>query len=170
MKPLHHPYFVSFIIYFNHNQDFFECHEVLEAYWKDIPNRTKEHPLTAYILLSTGLYHWRRENYIGALRTLRKASIKMDQMLEHHPHFTKGIDFNSLYDYLQNSIQSIEARQPFIAFSIPITSVTLQQRVIEQAPDLKLLPINSDEIIHKHLLRNRSEMIRLRNEKKKGRR
>ena len=34
MHPYHHPLFVNFIVYFNSNQDYFECHEVLEEYWK----------------------------------------------------------------------------------------------------------------------------------------
>ena len=37
MKPLYNPLFVKFIVYFNENQDFFECHEVLEEYWKEFP-------------------------------------------------------------------------------------------------------------------------------------
>ena len=62
MHPYHHPLFVNFIVYFNSNQDYFECHEVLEEYWKSIPDSDKDHPLTAYILLATGMYHWRRGN------------------------------------------------------------------------------------------------------------
>ena len=52
MHPHQHPLFVNFIVYFNENQDYFECHEVLEEYWKSLPDGcTKDHPLTAYILL-----------------------------------------------------------------------------------------------------------------------
>ena len=74
MKPLYNPLFVKFIVYFNENQDFFECHEVLEEYWKLSPDRTKEHPLVGYILLSTAMYHWRRGNTTGADRTIKKAN------------------------------------------------------------------------------------------------
>ena len=41
MKPLHNPFFVKFIVYFNKNQDFFECHEVLEDYWKSLPGEQR---------------------------------------------------------------------------------------------------------------------------------
>ena len=72
MHPYHHPLFVNFIVYFNENQDYFECHEVLEEYWKSLPDGGKEHPLTAYILLATGMYHWRRGNTTGQSAPSRK--------------------------------------------------------------------------------------------------
>lgn len=169
MKPLIHPSFVKFIVYFNDNQDFFECHEVLEDYWNEIPDRTKEHPLTAYILLATGLYHWRRENFPGALRTLKKSARKMAQMEERFPAFTEGIHFPNLNHHLQNSILSIEARQPFTSFKIELTDQALQTAARVTNQSMHLLPVGSDIIIHKHLLRDRSEVIRLRDEKRRSR-
>ncbi|MDS9470784.1 DUF309 domain-containing protein [Sporosarcina pasteurii] len=170
MKPLYHPYFVKFIVYFNKNQDFFECHEVLEEYWNTFPGRTKEHPLTGYILLSTGLYHWRRGNRIGALRTLKKAKDKFNIISERYIDYTEGIDFPSLYSHVKKSIDEIEREQPFASFSISVTSPKLHALVEAEEPLMKLLPLESDAIIHKHILRDRTEIIRLRNEKKKGRR
>lgn len=170
MNPLFHPYFVKFIVYFNKNQDFFECHEVLEEYWNTFPNRTKEHPLTSYILLATGLYHWRRGNMIGALRTLMKAKKKMTTLFEASSEYTIGIDFPELQHNLNESIESIENGDSFKAYQITITSQLLQKDVIEKESQMKLLPFGSDAIIHKHILRDRSEIIRLRDEKKKGRR
>ena len=68
-----HPLFVQFIVYFNENQDYFECHEVLEELWKKKEPLDKDHWLVALILLSTGLYHWRRGNRKGAEKTLQNA-------------------------------------------------------------------------------------------------
>lgn len=167
MKPLNHQYFVKFIVYFNQNQDFFECHEVLEDYWNEIPNRTKEHPLTAYILLATGLYHWRRKNHSGALRTLKKASRKMREMPLQYPLFTEGIDFQTLFENVQNAIRSIERDELFTPFSIHITSPELEALVETTEPLMDLLPKNSEMLIHKHRLRDRSDIIQMRDEKKK---
>lgn len=83
--------------------------------------------------------------------------------------FTKGIDFTTLYARLQNSIQSVEEGQPFVSFPIIVTSSNLQKKINQQRAKLILLPKNSDLVIHKHLRRDRTEIIRLRNEKKKGR-
>ena len=104
MQPLNNPLFLKFIVYFNENQDYFECHEVLEEYWKSIPGRTKDHPLTAYILLSTGLYHFRRDNTAGAIRTLRKAYAKLMTQVVDFPDFTKGLDFNRLCADVEQTI------------------------------------------------------------------
>ena len=169
MKPLHNPLFIKFIVYFNENQDFFECHEVLEEYWKSIPNVTKDHPLTGYILLSTGMYHWRRGNTIGALRTLKKAIERMTKLVEAYPEFSDGINFDELCGNVNQSIKHIEAGQAFLPFQIEITSSIILSLTLEIAPSMKLLPFGSDSIIHKHIMRDRSDIIRERNEKKKGR-
>lgn len=169
MTPLTHPLFVKFIIYFNDNQDFFECHEVLEDYWNSFPVRTKEHPLIGYILLATGMYHWRRGNTTGALRTLKKAQRRMATMQKTTPAFTEGIDFNHLVRKTDETLQFIKNHKPFRPFLIKIQSTEIQQHIEQIIPTLELLPPESDAIIHKHLLRDRTEVIKLRDEKKKGR-
>ncbi|MGM9921065.1 MAG: DUF309 domain-containing protein [Bhargavaea sp.] len=73
MIPLRHPLFIKFIVYFNENQDYFECHEVLEDYWNLIAPRNRTHPLVGYIQASVALYHWRRGNFRGAAKLLTKA-------------------------------------------------------------------------------------------------
>ncbi|RKJ17377.1 DUF309 domain-containing protein, partial [Butyricicoccus sp. 1XD8-22] len=60
MHSLFHPLFVQYFTYFNGNKDYFECHEVLEEYWKILAPGDKKHPLVGYIQLATGMYHWRR--------------------------------------------------------------------------------------------------------------
>ena len=169
MKPLHNPHFIEFIVYFNKNQDFFECHEVLEEYWKSLPDGTKDHPLTGYILLSTGMYHWRRGNKIGGLRTLKKAKVKFDATQETFPDFMDGIDFNNMCHKLKQAILNIENNQPFTSFSIVVTSETIISLVNETESQIELLPFGSDAVIHKHMLRDRSSILRKREEKKKGR-
>lgn len=169
MKPLHHPFFVKFIIYFNKNQDFFECHEVLEDYWKSIPNVTKDHPLTGYILLSTGMYHWRRGNTIGAHRTLEKAIERMTRLAEEYPGFSDGINFDELCENVNQAIEHIETGQSFASFPIEVTSPAIAALITKITPSMELLPFESDTVIHKHMLRDRSDIIRIRDEKKKGR-
>lgn len=158
MNPLHHPYFVKFIVYFNENQDFFECHEVLEDYWKSIPHRTKEHPLATYILLATSLYHWRRGNTVGALRSLEKAFVRFKTMVATYPNFTQDINFDQLVHDIEHSISLIKDEQPFSSFSLEINSSALNLKVLEMTKSLELLPFGSDAVIHKHMLRYRSDI------------
>ncbi|MBB4823810.1 putative metal-dependent hydrolase [Sporosarcina luteola] len=166
MHPYHHPLFNHFIVYFNRNQDYFECHEVLEEYWKSIPGAGKRHPLTAFILLATGLYHWRRKNLNGAIRTLVKAE---KQFSEFQPLYRQEIDYEQLVRDLKTAIQSVESNKPFSPFQIGFQSDSLFASVQKAADQLELLPPGSDAIIHKHMLRDRTDILRSRQKKKRSR-
>lgn len=166
MHPYHHPLFIHFIVYFNRNQDYFECHEVLEEYWKSIPRADKEHPLTAFILLATGLYHWRRGNFKGAIRTLVKAE---KRMLAFPPLFRQEIDFEQLSHDLKQTIEAVRAEKPFSAFPLLLYSGTLHTSATKAASQLDLLPAGSNAIIHKHMLRDRTDILISRQKKKRGR-
>ncbi|GEN85002.1 hypothetical protein SLU01_33140 [Sporosarcina luteola] len=168
MEPYKHPLFLKFIVYFNRNQDYFECHEVLEEYWKSIPNYSKEHPLTAYILLATGLYHWRRSNFNGAYRTLLKAERRFLDFPKFHEAFTHGIDYVRLLDNTNQAVEKVKKAEPFSSFQLSLNSDELNALVDETAASMHLLPLNSDTVIHKHMLRDRNDILAER-EKKKGR-
>ena len=168
MHPYHHPLFCKFIVYFNENQDYFECHEVLEDYWKSIPGYTKEHPLTAFILLATGMYHWRRENHSGAYRTMLKAERRMLDFASHGELYIEEIDFQLLLQDIHQALENVKIGHSFVPFKIAVSSKTLKCLVENSPGQLELLPANSDAVIHKHMLRDRSDILAER-EKKKGR-
>jgi uncharacterized protein len=163
MHPYQHPLFVNFIVYFNENQDYFECHEVLEEYWKSLPNGNKEHPLTAYILLATGMYHWRRGNATGAIRTIRKAMNKFQAFGTQHPSYTQEINMHCLIRDVKNVVNRLENELPFESFPIVVSSHTLTALVAQMVSSMKLLPFGSDAVIHKHMLRDRSDIPIKRN-------
>lgn len=162
MQMLQNPLFVKFIVYFNENQDYFECHEVLEEYWKSLSDSTKDHLLTAYILLSTGMYHFRRGNNIGARKTLQKAYTKMMTHSENFPDFIDGIDFNHLCNNLEHTINRLDENKPFKSFQIQINSQDLELLTNTMKHSIDLLPLGSEEVIHKHMLRDRSDILRIR--------
>lgn len=164
MHPLFHPLFVQFIIYFNDHQDYFECHEVLEEYWKEIAPKDKTHPLTASILLSTGMYHWRRGNSSGARRSMTKAYERY--LANNKSVFIEGINFSELLQNIKTSIDSIDKKQSFQSFKIQIDSPDLL-RAIEQHPTVTAL--TGDQLIHKHMLRDRTEILNAREEKRRNR-
>lgn len=164
MHPLFHPLFLQFILYFNEQQDYFECHEVLEEYWKNVAPNDKSHALTAWILLSTGMYHWRRGNFIGAERSLLNAQKRFDL----HPEsvFYQGIQIDELLTKLKNSIELIKKKKEFKPFTISIISDDLKQHVQNQQMPIPLL---GEELIHKHMRRDRSEILKAREEKRRNR-
>jgi hypothetical protein len=166
MHPLIHPSFIDFCAYFNGNQDYFECHEVLEDYWKTIAPGNKAHPLVGYIQMATGLYHWRRNNWEGASRIMRKAYEKFLSN-PNHPFFDY-IDFRQLCNDCLKTIAAIENKQPFQPFSIKVTNTVLEERINEKIESLPVL--STKYLLHKHMLRDRSDILRKREEKRNGRR
>lgn len=168
MHPYFHPLFVEFLVYFNDNQDYFEGHEVLEEYWKSIPGYSKSHPLTAYILLSTGMYHWRRGNLDGAFKTISKALHRFSTLPPVYDEYKTIVDFEELISNIAISKSELSNGRPFCEFKIIFHSQELKDTVSRTKQNLNLLTAGSNDVIHKHMLRDRSDILKLRDEKKKS--
>ncbi|MFJ7952421.1 DUF309 domain-containing protein [Lysinibacillus sp. NPDC096418] len=167
MHPQHHTLFIDYCAYFNGNEDFFECHEVLEEYWKDIAPGDKNHPLVGLVQLATGLYHWRRGNQIGATRILQKALKNFEFNKE--SVFYEFLDFETLLIQTKRAIECSKDNGEFYAFKFPITQ-ELQPLVTAR---INTLPTTDNEyLLHKHMLRDRSHILaeRLENKQRKSRR
>uniref|UniRef100_UPI0036208FFA DUF309 domain-containing protein n=1 Tax=Ureibacillus sp. GCM10028918 TaxID=3273429 RepID=UPI0036208FFA len=162
MHPLFHPLYVDFCTYFNGNQDYFECHEVLEEYWKSRAPGEKAHPLVGYVQLATGMYHWRRNNFIGAMKILNKA-YKNFTMNQSSPFFD-FIAFDELCKNCEISMKAIEKGEPFKAFLLELKNEKLASLVNKKIEELPSLP--KDYLLHKHMLRDRSDILEARNNRK----
>ncbi|UJF25700.1 DUF309 domain-containing protein [Planococcus sp. 107-1] len=163
MHPLHHTLFIEFIIHFNYEEDYFECHEVGEEYWKAVAPKDKTHPLTGWIQLAVGMYHWRRSNYPGALRSFIRSRVK----LTNAGVWTEGFDEQQLIDCLTHAIDAVTERKPFAPFKVAITSKELENAVSayrQQHPNAAQDPYY---LMHKHRLRDRSSIINLREQRKR---
>jgi predicted metal-dependent hydrolase len=164
MHPLFHPLFLQFVLYFNEHQDYFECHEVLEEYWKSVSPNDKSHALTAWILLSTGMYHWRRGNLMGAERSLQNAQ-KRFAMHPESEYYT-GIHMEDMLSHLKDSIEMIHVSKEFKPFTLTILSHEFKLLVQKQQMPVAL---TGEELIHKHMRRDRSEILKAREEKRRNR-
>ena len=158
MHPLFHPLYIEYCTYFNGNRDYFECHEVLEAYWKEIAPGKRNHPLVGYIQVATGMYHWRRENYNGAERMLTKA-LNIFNSCEESP-FLEKIQFNQFIEDISKSLQLIQQKCTFQPFELEITDEELKHIVKQKINELPF--VEHDFIVHKHRLRDRSAIISAR--------
>ncbi|MGG0657758.1 DUF309 domain-containing protein [Rummeliibacillus pycnus] len=165
MHPMHHPLFIQFLAYFNGNQDYFECHEVLEEYWKKVAPRDKTHPLTGWIQLATGLYHWRRENFKGAQTILIKAERTLRTAI--HDPFLEEINTSDLLQQIHLSQLKIDQHDLYECWYIDIISPTLKS-IVDQAI-LVLPPSDTYFLQNKHFLRDRSNILLEREEKRRSR-
>ncbi|KGR90390.1 hypothetical protein CD30_11940 [Ureibacillus massiliensis 4400831 = CIP 108448 = CCUG 49529] len=162
MHSLFHPLFVQYFTYFNGNKDYFECHEVLEEYWKILAPGDKKHSLVGYIQLATGMYHWRRNNQKGALKIFKKAYRNLE--LNKSSIFVQCIDSEDLQLKCRNCISQMEQGLPFTSFQIVLLNNDLQKLVDKQ---IENLPTYSyDFLLNKHMLRDRSDILKERDLKK----
>lgn len=164
LHPTFHANFVQFLKEFNDTHDYFECHELLEDYWKEVSPATKNHPLTALILLSTSMYHWRRGNMTGAIKTMKGSIERLKETLP--SCYYETINYDKLMQDATHSINLMKEKNPFQQFTIELINEQLQQLV-----DAIESPSSNDLhfLTHKHMLRDRSEILKERETQKKRR-
>ncbi|ARK30224.1 DUF309 domain-containing protein [Halalkalibacter krulwichiae] len=170
--------YLDYIIYFHVERDYFECHEVLEEYWKKKPTNERDDYWVGLIQIAVGLYHHRRQNDNGALRMYQKA---LEALSNHSSAISQlSLDVAKLEQLLLEQIDSINLRQlPFTDLDLPITDDKLLNACQARCEKLGLQWIFADSqsikdsIIHKHSRRDRTEVIKERDkqlQKRKERR
>lgn len=159
----------QFLFHFHGDRDYFECHEVLEEYWKeDVPDERK-HYWVGLIQLAVGLYHQRRYNFSGAYRMIRNALsiIKNEQEMV----LRLGLDYQKLITLIENRLTEIEGNKPYTSINLPITDEILLADCIQNCKEQGLQwgfisETTDDYIVNKHKLRDRSEVIEERERQK----
>jgi predicted metal-dependent hydrolase len=163
MHPLQHKLFIQYIIHFNIEKDYFECHEVGEEYWKSLAPKDKMHPLTGWIQMAVGMYHWRRSNYPGALRSFIRSKAKLSDA----GIWMEGFDRAKLIEQISEAIVAVTERKPFQPFLLPLASEELQEKVDAYRQAHPNEEQDPHFVMHKHRLRDRSSIINLREQRKK---
>ena len=162
--------YIDFLTHFHGDRDYFECHEILEEYWKEKDNKNKNSIWVGFIQLAVANYHHRRSNYNGALRTLQKSlhifTLNEEKLL------TLGIDPVLLYKQMNQQLLNIEHHHDYQSLNLPIYSKELIQTCINRSEALHVgwcneSDLNNQEIVHRHLKRDRSHVISERNKAKR---
>jgi uncharacterized protein len=83
------PLYIDFLYYFNVEQDYYECHEVLEELWLE---EGREWFYQGLLQVAVGLYHFQNDNLGGAIKMLTAALEK----LEDYPDEWMGIQLEQL--------------------------------------------------------------------------
>jgi len=121
------------------------------------------HPLTGWIQLAVGMYHWRRSNYPGALRSFIRSKVKLASGGE----WVEGFDQELLIKNISHAIEAVTERKPFSPFAIPMTSNELKKIVKNYHIANPIVEQDPYYIMHKHRLRDRSSIINLREQRKR---
>ena len=158
--------YINYLVHFHGDRDFFECHEILEEYWKETDNRNKNSVWVGLILIAVPAYHHRRQNYNGAKKTLKKGV----QILHHNSSSLRelGIDDKQLSLVLQQETKRLENKEIFQPYHLPLADPDLEDECIKLCLDLELVwknnHIPSQEVINRHLTRDRSIVLKEREE------
>lgn len=127
------PLFVKYLVYFNRDRDYFECHEVLEELWL----RLDRDPLYKGLLqIAVGLFHFRNGNVVGGRKMLHSAA----ERLMGYPAVSLGIDLGRLREEVLEYAERLDryAEQPFEYYDLDIRLLdpALIQAVEEALPGI----------------------------------
>jgi len=163
---------VEYLAHFNGTRDLFECHEVMEEYWKREGKNRHPSLWLGLIQLAVGLYHERRGNRSGARKMLGSAFVH----LERSPLAEYGIDRDRLLEGLDIRLKRLrsfahgEEGSDYVDFNLPVANGELLAKCRKRCAEvgaawLQPSPMDRDDLIHRHMLRDRSEVIRARQER-----
>jgi predicted metal-dependent hydrolase len=126
----YHKLYVAFLYYFNIDEDYFECHEVMEELWIE----ERRDPLWQGLLqVAVGLYHHSNANISGTIKLFEQSLDKLvgrpDEML--------GIKMGELIQLTTDYLERVkkEGAFAFEPFKITITDADLEQLVKSFDPD-----------------------------------
>ncbi|MCA1054698.1 DUF309 domain-containing protein [Rossellomorea aquimaris] len=154
--------YVEYLVYFHGNRDYFECHEVLEEYWKEVDPGNRSSHWVGFIQIAVGLYHYRRDNVRGAKRMITKAITNLKEKQQHVMNL--GLDHSSLISILESILDSIDRSLPYKSIDLPITDPLLIKKAValSEAKGYEwCLPsdLSNMKLIHRHSMRDRSDVI-----------
>jgi len=166
--------YLQFLLYFHADRDFFECHEVLEQYWKTIANSPMRLTWHGFIQVAVSLYHQRRGNLAGARKMMNSAlvNLQMDCLM------LLGINGQLFLQRLQDRALLLQQHPEAVYedMNIPLNDRELSLWCEQQCSAKGLTwqaksNLSNVQIIHKHTLRDRTAVVkeRLRMLSQKGR-
>lgn len=154
---------LDYLVYFHAKRDYFECHEVLEEHWKNLESGQNRDVWVGLIQIAVGLYHQRRGNLTGAKKMLtaaltQLAPTELEQL---------GFAGDALRDEISKRVRDIEAGMPYTDLNLPLrpelTARCEMQCAAEGIHWLSATDPSDTFLIHKHKLRDRSDVIAERN-------
>ncbi|MCM3724460.1 DUF309 domain-containing protein [Neobacillus cucumis] len=159
--------YIQFLAHFHGDRDYFECHEILEEYWKKNDVKNKNSIWVGLILLAVSAYHHRRNNFNGAKRTLEKAitifKTQPDSVIK------LGLDPHLLQDILTSRLSNITNQQRYISFNLPIGDQALLDQCRRYCKQNGFVwgmksDLTNDHLVHRHILRDRTSVLEERNQ------
>jgi uncharacterized protein len=165
--------YISYLAHFHGDRDYFECHEILEDYWKHVDPGNKDSIWVGLIQLAVSCYHHRRGNFNGAKRTLEK-SLKIFS-LQDGSLTNLGLDKQLLIQILKERLPIIEKEKAYTSFNLPLCNPLLIEDCIKTSEKKgftweNVSDLTNISLVHRHKLRDRTSVINNRSLAIKNRR
>jgi len=166
--------YVEYLVQFHAVRDYFECHEILEEYWKEHPGSPYRETWVMLIQLAVSLYHERRGNKPGAVKLMTGAIKRFNA--EHMRQL--GIDGGRLLEMMEKRLVELRSEHgcPYVDLNLPIIDDQLATRCRERAEELgrtfgQASDMTDTYLLNRHKLRDREEerQARLAALKERGR-
>ncbi|MCD1257326.1 DUF309 domain-containing protein [Paenibacillus athensensis] len=165
----------DYLLFFQAERDYFECHEVMEEYWKAHPGDARSRTYVGLIQIAVALYHHRRDNKAGARKMLGSALVNLQP--QHVEEL--GLDAPALRERLEAHLAALQEDSseaaPFVDLDLPIRDAALLAECQALCAKRGLAwgcasALADEELVHKHTRRDRSGVIRERELQKQRRR
>jgi predicted metal-dependent hydrolase len=160
MKPYPEAY-TDYLLYFHAQRDYFECHEVMEEFWKEHPGDERSRTYVALIQIAVGMYHIRRGNRTGAVKMLQSA--ERNAQAAHVSSL--GMDAQKLQELIHQTWSQIERDDyRYEDIDLPINDQELTALCLDECKRRGLTwqmpsPMADELLIQKHTRRDRSDVI-----------
>ena len=154
--------YILYLVHFHGDRDYFECHEILEEYWKEVNPKDRNSLWVGFIQLAVALYHERRENRQGAIRTITKAANNLSYNRNKLNHL--GLDIDKLFLLLKETRERMIAGKAYENINLPLNDNQLITQCMAECKKSGLTwkmdhSFANPNIINKHLIRDRSKVI-----------
>jgi predicted metal-dependent hydrolase len=154
--------YIDYLVHFHGDRDYFECHEILEEYWKKVDDRNKHSIWVGLIQLAVANYHHRRGNFTGSSRTYQK-SLSILSLYEDALRSLK-IDAPLLLKIIQQRLLQTQENQAYTSMNIPLISQDLIAQCIKRCEEFHFIwasesDLTNVHLVHRHKKRDRSQVV-----------
>ncbi|MCC3373223.1 DUF309 domain-containing protein [Cohnella sp. REN36] len=155
--------FVAFLAEYHGTRDYFECHEIMEEFWKREREKGGRHVGCWLVLtrLSVVQYHARRGNGRGAFKLLSKANAEIDGVLMSEI----GLDGERLTAMMRERLAAWGQPEGvrYDDFNLPIREPALREAARRRSAELGAAwqadgMAAGEDVVHRHATRDRTEV------------
>lgn len=159
---MHPQPFIEYLAHFHGDRDYFECHEILEEYWKSVDKNNKSSVWVGLIQIAVSNYHHRRGNFKGAERTMQKAIRILDK--RRNELIQLGLDEKELFKLMEHLSHSIASQLPYKSYFLPIADLKLTEAAKQACLKREFnwgahSDMLNEDLIHRHSRRDRTDVI-----------